>query len=48
MIGAWADAEGNYHIDSHGCEVATVVNDMSELFKLGKAMVKTGINRNLS
>jgi hypothetical protein len=48
MIGAWADAQGNYNIDSHGCEVAVVVNDMSELFRLGKAMVKTGISRNLS
>ena len=35
-------------IDSHGCEVATNITDMPDLFKLAKAMVKAGIVRNLS
>lgn len=35
-------------IDSHGCEVAVLVNEASDLFKLAKKLVKVGINRNLA
>ena len=36
------------NLDSHGCEVAVTVSDMSDLVTLGRAMVKLGIQRNLS
>lgn len=34
-------------IDSHGCEVAVHITEPRDLFGLAKAMVKTGIQRNL-
>jgi hypothetical protein len=39
---------GGSVIDSHGCEVAVNVTDTSDLFTLGKHMVKTGVARNLA
>ena len=34
-------------INSHGCEIAVKVDEMSDLFNLGRSMVKLGIARNL-
>ena len=34
-------------LDSHGCEVAVNIAEMSDLFTLGRQMVKLGIARNL-
>jgi hypothetical protein len=35
-------------IDTHGCEVAVLVNEASQLFGLAKRLVKVGIARNLA
>lgn len=48
MIGAQANSNGKTVIDTHGCEVAVPVDDMSQLFRLARAMVKVGIDRNLN
>jgi len=41
------DMGRDVHIDSHGCEVAVNIVEMSDLFTLGRSMVKLGIARNL-
>lgn len=48
MIGAYRGYESGVSIDTHGCEVAVAVDEMPQLFKLAKDMVKVGISRNLS
>ena len=42
--GWWAPEK----IDSHGCEVAVNISDISDLFNLGRHMVKAGVARNLA
>jgi hypothetical protein len=42
--GGWWSPE---KIDSHGCEVAVNITDISDLFNLGRHMVKAGVARNL-
>jgi hypothetical protein len=39
---------GGSVIDSHGCEIATNITDTSDLFTLGRHMVKVGVARNLA
>jgi hypothetical protein len=48
MIGAYRGYEAGISIDTHGCEVAVSVDEMPQLFKLAKDMVRVGISRNLS
>jgi hypothetical protein len=48
MIGAHRNSFNQFTIDTHGCEVAVAIDDMSQLFRLAKDMVKVGISRNLS
>lgn len=43
----YRDMNRNVEIDSHGCEVAVNIVEMSDLFTLGRSMVKLGIARNL-
>lgn len=43
----YRDMGSNVVIDSHGCEVAVNIVEMSDLFTLGRSMVKLGIARNL-
>jgi hypothetical protein len=38
----------NTTIDTHGCEIAANITDISQLFVLGRALVKAGISRNLA
>ena len=49
-LGYIEDASYSYRsdtIDSHGCEVAVNITDMSDLFTLSRVMVKMGVERNL-
>ena len=44
----YRDMGRDVQIDSHGCEVAVNIVQMSDLFTLGRSMVKLGIARNLA
>lgn len=47
--GWWGEPGGKPEtIDSHGCQVAVHIEQMSDLFTLAKRMVKVGITNNLS
>lgn len=48
MIGAGSLAHGDVIINTHGCEVAVPIDDMTQLFVLAKDMVRSGIKRNLT
>jgi hypothetical protein len=48
MIGAYTNMNNQVTIDTHGCEVAVAVDDMSQLFRLARDMVKVGVARNLA
>jgi hypothetical protein len=48
MIGSYRGINNQITLDTHGCEVAVAVDQMPQLFKLAKDMVKVGIMRNLS
>jgi hypothetical protein len=47
MIGAGSLKDGDVTINSHGCEVAVPIEEMSQLFVLAKEMVRAGIRKNL-
>jgi Mg-chelatase subunit ChlD len=47
MIGAGSLKAGDVTINSHGCEVAVPIEEMSQLFVLAKEMVRAGIRKNL-
>jgi hypothetical protein len=45
---SWQRQRSEITINTHGCEVAVLVNEASQLFGLAKRLVKVGINRNLA
>lgn len=48
MIGARSNVMQDTTIDTHGCEVAVPIDNMSELFQLAKSMVRAGIRKQIA